>query len=742
MSAVFNERPTAKGTTADFPEQRVSGAGSKSAKASRKAAQAATVAASVAQAGQGTSAEGAAGAGGEAAVGAGMELQDLLVPLDKLVLSEANVRTVVPPASISELAALIFSQGLLQRLLVVPQGEGVFAVVAGGRRLRAMQLLVSDGKWPLSQPVECKVFADERAVEVSLAENSGRADMHPADQMEAFRQLIEQGKTVAQVAGRFGVSVLTVERRLKLARLAPRFLELYRADDIRPDQLMALTLTEDHAAQEAVWDGAPAWGRSAHDIRRALTEQSCAADSRLARFVGVADYEARGGAVRRDLFSQETDEEAGVYLDDPVLLQTLAMEKLRGLAEGVRAEGWGWVYCLTEGDTLALRQFGREAQTEREPNEEELATLEALRAERTALEAAWDRHAESESPDEEDLEATEARLSVAEAELDAKEEAAQDALTVWTPEQMARSGALLRIDYRGNLIVDRGLVRQEDAKARRAEGEGGSVSEDGTGDGATGTAGGDDAAGDGKKKRSDFSEKLMRDLTAHRTAALQAALMQNPQVALVVLVHRLAQSVFSHPDYRRDVVRITLQQTSDTGLAQDATDYENSPAGTLLGRAATEWGERVPGSSDTMFAWLLKQDQGTLLDLLAYCTACSLDAVASKQRSHDHSDDIAQALGLDMADWWVPTCANYLSQVSKAKAQEAVKEATGSDPAKELDGKKKADAVAWCAGKLEGTRWLPLPLRILVVRAGRLGVDYAHAPADDDQDGDHEDSTD
>jgi ParB family chromosome partitioning protein len=340
----------------------------------------------------------------------------------------------------------------------------------------------------------------------------------------------------------------------------------------------------------------------------------------------------------------------------------------------------------------------------------ELATLETLRAERTALEAAWDRHAESEGPDEEDFETTEARLSAAEAELDAKEEAAQNALTVWTPEQMARSGALLRIDYRGNLIVDRGLVRAEDAKARRAEGEGGNASEDDAGDGAPGSDGGGDAAGDRKRKRSDFSEKLMRDLTAHRTAALQAALMQNPHVALVVLVHRLAQSVFSHHDYRRDVVRITLQQTSDTGLAQDATDYENSPAGTLLGRAATEWGERVPGSSDTMFAWLLKQDQETLLELLAYCTARSLDAIASKQRSHDHSDDIAQ---------------------------EAVKEATGSDPAKELDGKRKPDAVAWCVGKMEGTRWLPAPLRILAVRAARLGVDYAHAPADDSDQNDN-----
>jgi ParB family chromosome partitioning protein len=92
--------------------------------------------------------------------------------------------------------------------------------------------------------------------------------------MEAFRRLVDQGLAVAQIAGRFGVSVLTVERRLKLARLAPRFLAMYRADEIEPDQLQALALNEDQAAQEAVWDGLPAYERDAWTIRRMLTEKS------------------------------------------------------------------------------------------------------------------------------------------------------------------------------------------------------------------------------------------------------------------------------------------------------------------------------------------------------------------------------------------------------------------------------------------------------------------------------------
>lgn len=203
----------------------------------------------------------------------------------------------------------------------------------------------------------------------------------------------------------------------------------------------------------------------------------------------------------------------------------------------------------------------------------------------------------------------------------------------------------------------------------------------------------------------------MRDLTAHRTAVLQATLTQNPQVALVTLVHRMAETVFGQYGRGNDVVKVTVRTTSDYSLAQNATDYENSQAGTILGRAETEWGDRLPGNPEAMFGWLLGQDRDTLLELLAYCTARSIDAVAGRERTSDQSDVIAEALDIDFADWWVPTAANYLGSVSKAKALEAVKEATGIDSTKAVAGMKKPEAIAYCATKLEGLRWLPAPLR-------------------------------
>lgn len=627
------------------------------------------------------------------------------MPLERLFISEANVRKVHHAAGLAELAALIETQGLLHRLSVVAQPDGRFAVVAGGRRLRAMQMLVEAGRWPASQPVECKLYDEGQGVQVSLAENSGREAMHPADQMAAFKRLIDEGLTTAQVADRFEVSPLTVERRLKLARLAPRFLDLYRADEIEPDQLQALALIEDHTAQEAVWDGLSIHDRSAWRIRSVITAEACSGDSRLGRFVGLDHYEAKGGTVRRDLFSSPEDL-GGIFLDNPGLLQTLAMDKLRGLAVAIKAEGWSWVECSLDTDTTALRGHGRVDRERRAPTPEEAQVLEALSVEQRACLEAYDAHQDEGDPDAEDFDEVEQQLSDALEAVEEKLEAASAGLWQWRPERLAIAGALIRVDSRGGVLVERGLVRPEDRKAA-------SQSQDTDGEEPS-----RDEVGAAVNAKPEFSEKLMRDLTAHRTAAIQAALVQNPHVALVTLVHRMAETVFGLYGTGNDIVKVTIRQTSDCALAEHASEYADSPAAAILGSAETEWGDRLPGSPDALFGWLLAQPQQTLIELLAYCTARSVNAVAGRPGGRNQSDALADALGVDMADWWLPTERRYLGSVSKAKALEAVKEATAIDPAQATTGMKKAEVVAYCASKLEGTRWLPAPLRSRAVVVG------------------------
>jgi ParB-like chromosome segregation protein Spo0J len=115
---------------------------------------------------------------------------------------------------------------------------------------------------------------------------------------------------------------LVVQRRLKLANVSPRLLADYRGDAVTLEQLMALAITDDHAAQEAAFYESPQWQRSPEALRDHLThEEIDAGRDALAKFVGVQPYEQAGGAVRRDLFADEQNElKFSPYITDAVVI--------------------------------------------------------------------------------------------------------------------------------------------------------------------------------------------------------------------------------------------------------------------------------------------------------------------------------------------------------------------------------------------------------------------------------------
>ncbi len=307
----------------------------------------------------------------------------LSISISNLVPSPFNVRR-HSVGQVEELAALIDAQGLLHNLVVTEQtvGRGAarklrFAVAAGERRRRALLLLQKRGRLPKAHEVLCELVPPERAREISIAENSAREALHPADEFEAFDALVAEGKGVEDVAARFGVSVLTVQRRVKLAAVSPKLLALYREEGINLDELMALAVTDDRAAQEAAWFEAQPWDRSPTVLRRRLTAGEVeAAGNALVRFVGLSHYEAAGGIVRRDLF----DDDEGRYLSDAELLRRLAIDKLEGLAAEVRAEGWAWVEARIDLDSQGLRQFTPCEHALRAANTTELAEIAEIDA--------------------------------------------------------------------------------------------------------------------------------------------------------------------------------------------------------------------------------------------------------------------------------------------------------------------------------------------------------------------------
>src|SRR5262245_49682368 len=117
------------------------------------------------------------------------------IALNRLAPSPANVRKTGAATGIEELAASIKAHGLLQNLQVRSVNcNGKFEVVAGGRRLAALKLLVKQKQIAKNLEIPCNVLDEQDAAEISLAENIIRVQMHPADQFEAFHALAETGK--------------------------------------------------------------------------------------------------------------------------------------------------------------------------------------------------------------------------------------------------------------------------------------------------------------------------------------------------------------------------------------------------------------------------------------------------------------------------------------------------------------------------------------------------------------------
>lgn len=623
------------------------------------------------------------------------------VELSQLVASPFNVRR-HSSGQVEELAALIDAQGLLHNLVVTEQvvGKGRarqvrFAVAAGERRRRALLLLQQRGRLPTPFEVPCELVPPERAREVSLAENSGREAMHPADEFEAFKALIDEGKGVEDVAARFGVSVLTVQRRLRLSNVSARLLAQYREDGINLEQLMALALSEDHAAQERAWFEAQPWDRTPAVLRRVLTVgQVEASRDAMARFVGIEAYAAAGGVVRRDLF----DDDCSRYLGDLDLLRRLATEKLDVLVAAVRGEGWAWVEPRFEVDSLALRQFSPAENIARAPTAQEQADLDELDARSAELEReveALDKAPEWSADDAE-------RIDLEEQAIGQRRDLILAGLRTWTLDVMSRAGAVVTISREGEAEVLRGLVREEDRKLmaaarRKAERQAGVAQVE--------------ASSPTEAARPDCSDSLLRRLAAHRTMALQVTLARHTQVALSSLAHVFVQGLFGK-DFHR--VRSPLQVSPTicrSALETAADDLKGTQASQQFDALADVWEARLPADQGEWLGWLISLPLGELLELLSLCVASTVNALPAVGGPHE-ADALSRALGLDMADWWEPSATSYLNHVPKSLILQALREADVGSGTEELAAMKKDELVAAAAGRLAGTRWLPTALRV------------------------------
>ena len=589
------------------------------------------------------------------------------LPLGQLALSATNVRkTPATEAEDAELEASIRAKGILQNLIVHwtgIDGPGAYLVDAGGRRLKVLQKLAAEGVIDAKEyKVPCKIERPDDAVETSLAENTVRANMHPADEFVAMAALIDGGATIEEVAKRFGTTERRVRQRLRLGKLAPELLEAFRAGDIALDTVTAFTLGADHAAQLAVWNQLKGQSYiSPHRVRHLLTETAIALDSDLGAFVGAEAYEAAGGTITRDLFSADDDG----FMNDAALVRRLAAEKLEARAEELRPQ-WAWAKATPELENGQLSQY---AQIEPKPGKlppelaEELEGIELRLGELEDVDG-------DEFTDE--LMAEAAKLEERRTEI----EEIAEGLAVYSKKDRKRAGCIVTIGDDGEFclhqgLIDRATMRKDGAAAGDDDSQSGDdadgafdpeFSPDGEDESASRPSSGAEQA---LRKELGFSQGLVDDLKAHRLQITRAHLAGSFDVAFDLALYTLCVDLF--PDFRYHMRPLDLRAI-EANPRSSLNDLSSTPADQLIevhGVALDlDWMKLPAAEGFTALSALSIESKRRLF---AWCIAsCLKPQLAIEDRADPVIEAGGQRLAIPFADYWRPSAANYWGRVKKA----------------------------------------------------------------------------
>lgn len=655
------------------------------------------------------------------------------IPLNKLVPSPRNVRRVTDEQADLQLKADIEARGLLQNLVVTAAGKprGRYAVAAGGRRLRALQSLVDEGKLPATHEVCCLVLEPGSEVrEVSLAENFSRLAMNPADECIAFQQLIGQGANAEGIARRFGLTVRFVEGRLRLAGLAPVVFEALGAGEISLDVAKAYAATPDRERQAHVFEQVSRGYGAAHpdSIRRMMTLATAGAGDRRALFVGEEAYVAAGGRVERDLF---TDEDDARWLD-LAILERLACEKMEALAAKIAAElGYASVRpTLDSWIGHSLTAGLRRVRIETPPlSEEESAAVHQLEGEIEVL-AELAAEEGTEEPAREDAEARIRELGGQIEAIVARPPVLDEALK---PSVVA----FLVLGDDGRPKLDSSLyteLPEEEGPSPRERGE--AISEE---------------SGGKADKPAGLSQRLVDELAMQRRDILAVHVARDPELALDLAIFLMVDRAARHWGERRGSSLLAVPPADP--VPDLATPDAPATIARLEAAAALDRSWVDPQTIAARFAAFRALGEEARAAWLGHAVAHTLEASlhGPGPRACAFHDHLGQLLGIDVGRWWRPTGANYFDRVPKGVALAALEEVGGPELARRHAKAKKAglaeacerifagDFIADAEVKEAALAWVPEVMRFVPVAPAAPDEREEKADVVPEAFGDHDD---
>ena len=589
------------------------------------------------------------------------------ISLKNLTLSPINVRKVKTSAEEdAQLRALIESQGVLQNLIVIPSpdAEGRYEVIAGGRRLSALNHLLAEGKINAEFPVRCVVKTESEAIEASLAENY-RSDMHPADRFVAYKAMLDAGRSIEDIAKRFGKTVTEVKKLLKLGAVSPVILDAFRSQEMNFDMVMAFTVTDDQKAQESVFaEVKDQYHPSPRFVRQKLLNTDVTTDDTTFKFVGQEAYEAAGGTLSEDLFADSQ------YVNDVDLLNRLADEKLDKLQESFKAEGWGFVEATLDGGYSHPLRFAPciDGETITAPD----SVIQEFEAKERELEGLMEA-----APDHEDEEANERFRQLNEELNDLK--ATIDASREFSDEQKQSTGVLLSVGFRTGELVTKVGIALPKKQPEKAQNEDGTTTE---------------------APKPTESHALKSDLEAYRLQALEAAMMQKAEICLDMTIFTMAKAVLAGSTWYRRPLGIDL----DVNTFSATKDIEETSAAAEIRkhRDALDLSWLAQEGDLEQFKAFQKLSRASKLNILAHCSAQTLRCATNEVEQY-----VAEQIKFDLSKHWQPTKANYFNRIKKGKLIEILKDLKGDEFALSQADAKKGDLATILDELDETTGWLP-----------------------------------
>ncbi|MDK2768409.1 MAG: ParB N-terminal domain-containing protein [Sphingomonas sp.] len=616
--------------------------------------------------------------------------------------SPSNVRKSSDPVADAQLAANIAANGIIQNLVALPvaRKKGHYRICAGGRRLDCVLANIAAGLFPADYEIPIKVLKDAKDVlEISFSENFFNLEMNPADACRAFQDIIEiEHKTPADVAKRFGLTERFVRGRLRLANLAEPIFEALREGAITLDVAIAYASTSDTARQASVFEQMDDsyYASNVSEIRRRLAAGAYKGADPKAMLVGRHDYEAAGGRVDGDLFSDAASE---IWLDGEIV-DRLAAEKLAAAAAALRdREGFAEVRAVpgphvpyietsglvrVSGEPIPLRP---EARVRKQEIETELTALEQV---------AGSDEGYSEQQTE--------RIAALEAELDA----IGDAGETLSDAQRAAAIAYVVIGSDGQPRIHEQLyaepIQQEDPTDReRAESD----------------VGEDDPEESAPEVR--YSQRLLDELATMKTELLAVHVASDPHFALdlgtFIMVDNATRlsGYYSMPSELRANAPSARVPGFESGMpAAEAWAKLDE----TLDRSWTQ-----PTEIEQRYDAFCALDDPKRAAWLGWAVARTLQAVPDGSVGSGFLNHLGVKLGIDVAAWWRPTARSFFDRITKPAILKLFEAIGGQELRSRYAASRKFDLAA-AAEKLFGGEviveadireralsWLPAAMR-------------------------------